>query len=308
MNKIAFIFDGQGNKFNNFGQDFYKNDISFKRFINKYKSSFDIKKEVYEKKDNCINTEVFQPAAFLVEMGIAYLLKKKNIIAKSFAGSSLGEYSAICDAKYLTIEEGILILKKRGHLMNLALSKIDSEMRAIMFLDSKKVKEIAKKYNCEISNENSYDQTVISGLSKDVEKTSNECLKNGARRVIKLDSQGAFHSKYLKKTSKEFGEFLDAFTFKSSIEKNKSNIYYNFTGKKEENTDEFIHKLLVKQFYSKVRFKQIIENMLKDGINTFYEIGAGANLAFHINSIAKAKNKKIKVYKISSYEDYKGII
>ena len=53
---------------------------------------------------------------------------------------------------------------------------------------------------------------------------------------------------------------------------------------------------------------QIIENMLDDGINTFYEIGNGGNLAFHINSIAKAKNKEIKVYKINKYEDYIGVI
>ena len=53
---------------------------------------------------------------------------------------------------------------------------------------------------------------------------------------------------------------------------------------------------------------QIIENMLDDGINTIYEIGNGGNLAFHINNIAKAKNKEIKVYKINKYEDYIGVI
>ena len=53
---------------------------------------------------------------------------------------------------------------------------------------------------------------------------------------------------------------------------------------------------------------QIIENMLDDGIKTFYEIGNGGNLAFHINNIAKVKNKEIKVYKINKYEDYIGVI
>ena len=131
--------------------------------------------------------------------------------------------------------------------------------------------------------------------------------RSGARRVIKLDSQGAFHSKYLKDISKEFKEFLKNYNFENKKSKT-SNIYYNYTGNKEDNTNDNIHTLLEKQIYSRVKFMQIIENMLDDGINTFYEIGNGGNLAFHINSIAKAKNKEIKVYKISKYEDYIGVI
>lgn len=131
--------------------------------------------------------------------------------------------------------------------------------------------------------------------------------RSGARRVIKLDSQGAFHSKYLKDASQEFKEFLKNYNFENKKSK-IANIYYNYTGKKEDNTNENIHTLLEKQLYSKVKFMQIIENMLDDGISTFYEIGNGGNLAFHINSIAKAKNKEIKVYKINKYEDYIGVI
>ena len=92
MNNIAFIFDGQGNKFNNFGKDFYDNNSDFKQFIDKYKEIFDIQKEVYEKNEEEINTDLFQPAAFLVEMGIVELLNKNNIYASNNAGSSLGEY------------------------------------------------------------------------------------------------------------------------------------------------------------------------------------------------------------------------
>ena len=131
--------------------------------------------------------------------------------------------------------------------------------------------------------------------------------RSGARRVIKLDSQGAFHSKYLKDINTEFKYFLKDYKFENK-KSNNANIYYNYTGNKEDNTNDNIHTLLEKQIYSRVKFMQIIENMLDDGINTFYEIGNGGNLAFHINSIAKAKNKEIKVYKINKYEDYIGVI
>ena len=185
MNKIAFIFDGQGKEFNDFGKDFYSNELEFKKFIDTYKEIFDIEKNVYKKKQEGINTEIYQPSAFLVEMGIVHLLNKKGIIAENFAGSSLGEYSALASANYLKIEDGICILQKRGSLMNKALSKIESEMRAIMFLDNEIVEKIAKKYNCEVSNENSYNQVVISGLKEDIEKASDECIKKRSEKSYK---------------------------------------------------------------------------------------------------------------------------
>ena len=177
MNKIAFIFDGQGIEFNDFGKDFYSNESEFKKFIDTYKECFDIAKNVFQRKEKDISTEIYQPSAFLVEMGIAHLLNKKGIIAENFAGSSLGEYSALASTNYLRIEDGICILQKRGSLMNKALSKIDSGMRAVMFLDNEVVEKIAQKYNCEVSNENSYNQVVISGLKEDIEKASNECIE-----------------------------------------------------------------------------------------------------------------------------------
>ncbi len=61
--------------------------------------------------------------------------------------------------------------------MNKTLSKINSEMRAVMFLDNEVTEKIAQKYNCEVSNENSYNQVVISGLKEDIEKASDECIK-----------------------------------------------------------------------------------------------------------------------------------
>ena len=99
MNNIAFIFDGQGKEFNDFGKDFYSNELEFKVFIDTYKNVFDIEKNLYQSKQEDINTEIYQPSAFLVEMGIVHLLNKKGIIAENFAGSSLGEYTALSCAR-----------------------------------------------------------------------------------------------------------------------------------------------------------------------------------------------------------------
>ena len=186
MNRIAFIFDGQGKEFNDFGKDFYSNELEFKKFIDTYKEIFDIEKNVYQSTKDNINTEIYQPSAFLVEMGIVHLLNKKGIISDNFAGSSLGEYAALCSSGYLKIEDGISILQKRGKLMNKALSKINSEMRAVMFLDNETVEEIVQKYNCEVSNENSYNQVIISGLKENIEKASDECIKKRSKKSYKI--------------------------------------------------------------------------------------------------------------------------
>ena len=307
MNNIAFIFDGQGSKFNNFGKDFYDNDVEFKKYIDNYKEQFDINSKVYEKDIETNNTELFQPATFLVEMGIVELLKKKNIIANNFAGSSLGEYSAICSAGYIEVEDGIKILQNRGRLMNEALSEIESKMCAVMFLDKDIVSEIAEKNNCEISNVNSYDQVVVSGLTNNVDLTCKECIEKGAKRIIELESQGAFHSKYLKEASEKFGKILNSFEFKN-MDLNENNVYYNYTGCKEKVDNSGLYELLTKQLYSKVKLLDIVENMLDDGINIFYEIGPGGNLAFHIKNIARAKGINVQIYKINNYEEYIGVI
>lgn len=299
--KIAFIFDGQGGSNDNLGKDFYDNDVYFHEFIDRYKDIFNLEK-IYENIQSDFSTDILQPSIFLYEIAIAKLLERNGITCHATAGSSLGEYTSICYNGSLTIEDTIKILKKRGSLMKKALSKIDSGMRGIMFLDQKIVEECIKNYNnCEISNINSHNQVVISGLNNELDICSSRCMEMGARKVVKLNVEGAFHSHFLKEASRDLFLYLKNYNFK----KGKIPIYYNYTG---NISNESIPKLLEKQLYSKVLFQQCIENMIDDGIDTFYEIGSSSNLAFHIKSIARSKNKEIKLYQINTYEAYKKIV
>jgi [acyl-carrier-protein] S-malonyltransferase len=300
MNKSALIFEGQGSNFNGFGRDFYEQNQDFRKHIDEYKSQFDINGLVYNQETNDIDTALYQPACFLIEVGIANLLISKTAKPFSYAGSSLGEFSALCLDGCYDVANGLEILKKRASLMKEELSKIQSGMSAIMFLDNDTANEIAIKNNCEVSNNNSYGQVVISGLVTDLDKAEKECVESGAKRTIRLETDGAFHSKYLINASREFASFLEEMDIKNS-----QNVYFNYTSKKELiNTKE----LIAKQMCSKVRFREMIENMLNDGIEEFLVIGPSGTMTNHIINIAKTKDKKIKIKKITTYKEFEGVI
>lgn len=300
--KTAFIYDGQGNDDLLLGRDFYEKEELVRNLYDNCSNVFNVSKEVFSKDPIMLKTDKLQPSIFLQEMAISLLLEKNGIKADVVCGSSLGEFSALCYSGILSIEDTLKILIKRGELMNNYLSKIDSGMNAIMFLDYDIVCEcVAKFNNCEISNINSSGQVVISGLSEDLEKCSNLCSELGARRVIKLNVDGAFHSRFLQPASNEFLEYIKDFKYDIA----KIPMYFNYTGKCEIND---ILELLSKQLYSVVLFKDMIENMIDDGVDTFYEIGPGGNLSFHISSIARSKGKKVVIYQIKDYETYLNIL
>ena len=300
--KVAFIFDGQGGSKESLGQDFYKNNEFVHDFIEEHSYLFNMNKKIYNTNPVDLTTEELQPAIFLYETAVARLLEKNGIVADATAGSSLGEYSSLCYANILNVKDTLAILKKRSKLMREHLLNFNSGMKAIMFLEKEIVEECVKKFDdCEISNVNSPNQVIISGLNNELELCASMCVEMGARKVIDLNVDGAFHSKFLKKASTEFLEYIKDFNYGKG---NKS-VYFNYTG---NNLKTDIPELLSKQLYSKVLFCNIIENMLEDGIDTFYEIGPGGNLGFHINSIARFKEKKIKVYQISDYESYCNLI
>ena len=301
MSKNAIIFDGQGSKFNKFGLDFYNEEPSFRKTIDENKESFDIVKEIYEKEDNP-PTQVYQPGCFLVETAISRLLKEAGISIDCVAGASLGEYSALWYDNVIDTKAGLELLKYRGKLMKDCLSQYDSKMCAIMFLDNKIVEKICENNNCDVSNDNSYGNVVISGLGENVLSACKECEKAGAKRIIELKTDGAYHSRLLNEIEPEFKQILMRYIIDST---HSSKVYFNYTGSKESGS---IIDLLNKQLSSKVKFLQIIENMLNDGVDTFYEIGSNGDMAFHIKNIAKENNKDIKVIKICNYEDYKGAL
>lgn len=291
--KRAFIFTGQSGQYLGMGKEIYENSKYAKSIIDNLNFGYDFKKICVEKNELIHNTLYSQSSIFILSIILANLLKEKNIVPDVVAGLSLGEYTALCYSGALSIEKTNELVNERAKIMSEALKNTNSGMTAIMFYDRDKIRRYLKK--CEIANYNSYNQTVITGKKEYIDKVSLQCTLDGAK-CVSLNVSGAFHSSLLKDASLKFNDILKKYNFnKMSIP-----IYFNYTGNKSKMD---IKKLLVKQLYNPVRFIDIVENMLNDGVEEFYIIGIGNAPRSFIKNIADKYGKKVKIKCIEHLKD-----
>jgi len=297
----AFVFTGQGNEYSQMAKELYENNIFAKEFIDKLNIKFNYKDIFVKESDLIHDTRYSQIGIFVISTILARMLCDKGIYADVCAGLSLGEYTALCYSKAISIDDTVSILENRSNIMYEALYGKDTGMYAVMFLNADKLEEIVKQFDkVWIANYNSPDQVVIAGNNEQLEKCIKICTENGAKKVIKLDVIGAFHSGLLKESSMKLKDVLDKYSF------NNPNIpvYYNYVGNK---SNDDIKELLVNQLYNSVRFEQIILNMINDGVNEFYVIGVGKSIDNFIRSIAIHNKLKLKVVHIEKMQDLEAI-
>ena len=168
-------------------------------------------------------------------------------------------------------------------------------MAAVMGMETEKIEEVlADIADVSIANYNCPGQIVITGLSEAVSEASEKLKAAGGRRVITLNVSGPFHSAMLATAGKELGKVLDDITL------HELQIPYvtNVTAEYVEHSSE-TKALLEKQISSSVRWQQSVENMIRQGVDTFVEIGPGRTLAGFMRKIAR----NVKVYNIQTVED-----
>ena len=297
----AFVFTGQGNEYSQMAKELYENNLFAKELIDGLNINFSYKDIFVKESDLIHDTRYSQIGIFVISTILTKMLCDKGIYADACAGLSLGEYTALCYSKAISMDDTISILENRSNIMYEALYGKDTGMYAVMFLNSSKIEEIVKQFDkIWIANYNSPDQVVISGDNKQLEECSKICIENGAKRIIKLDVIGAFHSGLLKESSIKLKEILNKYSF------NNPNIpiYYNYTG---NTSNKDIKELLVNQLYNSVKFEQIILNMISDGVDEFYVIGIGKAIDSFIRSIALNNKIKLKVIHIEKIQDLEAI-
>ena len=297
----AFVFTGQGNEYSQMAKELYENSPFAKDFIDKLNIGFNYK-NIFVNESNLIHdTRYSQVGNFVISTILAKLLNDREIYADVCTGLSLGEYTALCYSKAINIDDTISILEKRSNIMYEALYGKDTGMYAIMFLNKDRIEEIVKQFDkVWIANYNSPDQVVIAGDNIELEECSKVCTESGAKKVVKLDVIGAFHSGLLEESSAKLRNVLDKYNFNSPT----IPVYFNYVGNK---SNEDIKKLLVNQLYNSVRFEQIILNMVNDGVDEFYVIGIGKSIDSFIRSIAINNKLKLKVVHIEKLQDLEVI-
>ena len=276
--KIAFLFPGQGTQNIGMGKDIYDKYEVAKNVYNKVQeiTNIDIAKISFEGPVEVLNeTKNTQLAILTNSLAILEVLKENNVKAEVSAGLSLGEYTALIYSNYLSFEEGIKIVQKRGEYMQNLLPEGDWQMLAVLGLKDEVVEEVCKKVKTGFvvpANYNFEGQVVISGEKEAVLEAGELAKEMGARGVIPLNTAGPFHTEKLKEASNALRKDLENI----SINKSNKKVFKNIDGEPYRDTDN-IREILAKHIISPVRFSKTIQNMLNEGIDTFVEIGPRKN-------------------------------
>lgn len=297
MSKIAFVFPGQGTQYFGMGKDFYDNSSEARKIfdIASKLGNIDMEQLCFEENDKLNITKYTQIAMLTVCCAILKEIESLSIKPLVCAGLSLGEYSALVCAGILNFEDAFKIVQKRGIFMQEAVPT-GGAMAAIIGFDTQQIENICEEAKgiVQIANYNCPGQIVISGEEEAIEEASHALTAAGAKRVIKLNVSGPFHSKLLCQAGKKLREVLVKAEFNDITIPYVNNVTADYVTDKKCIVD-----LLEKQVFSSVKWQQSIEKMLESGVDTFVEIGPGKTLSGFIKKI----DKSVKVINIDKYDD-----
>ena len=304
----AIIFPGQGSQKAGMASEFQGN--------------FKIVKDIFDRGDEALNfslskiilngsdedlkkTEITQPAILITSFAIFSVLKKEFNYdlskTKYIAGHSLGEYSALVASDSLSLEDGLKLVHERGKLMQAAVPQGEGAMLAVMGLDINELDSLIKKFDkkgiCEIANDNSPGQIILSGDKQTLVAFSNY-LKVEKKRSIFLPVSAPFHCTLMKPAAERMKLFLEKTNFKNP----NIQLISNVTALPVEK-DSNIKDLLYKQIFSQVRWRESVNFMINNNIDDFIEIGPGKVLS----GLVKRTNDKVLTRSITKIDDIKNL-
>ena len=306
---FSVIFPGQGSQLVGMGKDFFDRFDLVKKLFKEADDALEINlsKIIFEgPKDNLDLTINTQPAIFLISYSIFKIVTEEFNIdlkkAKYFAGHSLGEYSALSSAGYLSFSETIKLLRTRGDAMQNAVPKGEGGMLAVLGSTVEVIEKIILEnkdnITVEIANDNSVGQIVLSGKKNDLEKLI-EILKSNNIKNIKLPVSAPFHCKLMNNATQIMKEEIEKKNFQDSKKILISNVTANEILNKEE-----LKRLLIEQIEKRVRWRESVINMINHGVSHFIEIGPGKVLS----GLVKRINKNVKIDTINNESDIKQLI
>lgn len=309
MQKTAFLFPGQGSQISGMGKDFYQ--------------EFSAAKIVFEKIDHALNyklsdiifngtnqdltlTKNTQPALMAVSIAILetiyYKIGHKNIakLADYVCGHSLGEYSALAAVQSLTIEETAFLLSVRGNAMQEACLLSNGAMAACLGIGIQELNEILlnvrennPELSCQIANDNSQNQIVISGDNKAIDEAI-KILGEKKFKAIKLNVNGAFHSPLMKTAEEKMSKALLDIEIKTPL----IPIINNVTAKATTDV-RIIKNSLLTQITSPVRWRETLDKLASLDVKNIVEIGSGKVLT----GMIRKSNYQFKLFNISNIEE-----
>ncbi len=297
----ALIFPGQGAQTVGMGKDLYDGFAAARTVFDRANEilKIDLKKLCFEgPQDQLSTTQNSQPAILTASVAALWALEASplwsGITPKFSLGLSLGEYTALVAAGSISFEDALVLVRKRGELMEDASRKNPGKMACVIGMDVPAVESLCKGIGCEIANLNCPGQIVISGKTNNIELFASLAKEKGAKRVLILDVSGPFHSSLMTTARDKLKDYIE----KVQILKPAIPFISNVDAKAQDDPAK-IKENLTAQVNSKTMWEESIRLVAASGIKTFYEIGPGQVL----KGLLKKIDPKLEVKNIGTAQD-----
>jgi [acyl-carrier-protein] S-malonyltransferase len=305
VSKIAFCFPGQGSLEQGMGRDVATAVPEAMAVYERGSDAcgLDLKRLCFETPlEQIVETEVQQPALVATSLAMLAALRARGVRADYVIGHSVGEFAAIAAADSVGVEETIALVRERGLAMAEAAKERPGSMAAILGLADDVVERLCRRilgvwpanYNCP-------GQIVVSGEHDAVDELCAQAEEEGARRTVRLKVSGAFHSPLVARAAERLRPAVEAVKFGEPQAAFMSTVTARF----EE--AQRMGSLLVDQLTAPVRYTQAASELVKEGVQTFVEVGPGNVLSGLMKRIDRSV-KAISVNDLASLEKLKELL
>ena len=294
MNKIAFVFPGQGAHRVGMGLDLYQNSPVAREIFDEADRvlNFPLSRLCFEGPEEELRQTInAQPAIMVTSIACLGALFEAKGWLKPYllAGHSLGEYTALVPAGVLEFSDAIRLVWERGRLMQEAGAMQPGGMAAIIGLDEFATMQMWQEIGVELANINSPKQIVISGATEPLNQAMDRARSQGAR-VVPLEVSGAFHSRLMKPAAEEIARIVSQIELRDP----KIPIVAN-TNIRAMTTANAVKQELPSQVRHCVHWLYSVQYMVRRGVSTFVEIGPGKVLS----GLIKRIDNSVQVVNIS---------